>query len=660
VAPFQEKRQNGKSAAKSVWLSRALIQEINIKNCLFSKHKKYPYSPKIQTKYQKQRNKVTMLLRKAKSDYYDKLLNDQSDPRKLWKIINSACGRKGNVRFTPTKLIRENSEVITGDKELADAFNKYFCGIGPNLAAKIQPSAVHPLAYLSELPNRNMPYFDLKPVCVDVVLKKLETLNEHKSPGADNLPAKLLKLSAKALADPFTHVINECLTHGQFPNAMKIAKVIPIYKNKGKQTNCGNYRPISILPILSKILEGIVSEQLQSFLTENNLITPKQFGFLKGKSTKDALIDFTNKTFYSLNNGNCVLGVFIDFSKAFDTINHEILLLKLSHYKFTPNAINWFHSYLNGRTQCVQLNNEISQLEEIKCGVPQGSILGPTLFILYINDLVNHTGCFTPILYADDTNLFFESRNLNGDIDLINLGLDLISNWCIANKLTLNLTKTNYIVMKSHQNNFVLENQVIMNDHPLNLVDSVKFLGITIDSHLTWKTHIRATCSKIRTSTGLIYIASSFLPRHILIKLYNALINSQLIYCIESWGNALPTNLQPLKIIQNKVLRSIYKQTSGSKHLYKRSNILSLDKLYQLRLAELAYDMFKNQTKESAYVTRHSLLSLPLPPSTTQVGHRRVAYRAAACWNGLPADIRRIGGHAAFRSTLRRHLISLG
>jgi len=194
----------------------------------------------------------------------------------------------------------------------------------------------------------------------------------------------------------------------------------------------------------------------------------------------------------------------------------------------------------------------------------------------------------------------------------------------------------------------------------LKQVDSLKFLGVTIDQHLTWKSHIQYICKKIRTSTGLIYHVSSFLPQKILIHLYYALINSNLSYCIESWGNALPTNIQMLKKIQNKVIRTIFNKTEGSDALYKKANILTLDKLYQLRIAELAFKLFENRPDPTSlpFITRHSLLALPLPPSITQIGHRRVEYQATACWNGLPNQIKLITDPYLFRKTLKQHLIS--
>ena len=260
---------------------------------------------------------------------------DESDARKIWKIINSSCGRIPKPNFIPDKLLGPNSESVTGHLNVANALNSFFTDIGPNLAKQIHPVEKSALSFLS---NSSKPKgaFDLSPVCEDVVYSKLISLNVRKSSGIDLIPAKLLKICAKVITTPFTHIINLSINSGTVPDNMKIAKVIPIYKNKGSQTQCGNYRPISILPILSKILENIVNEQMEKFLQDNNILSSKQYGFMKKKCTKDALIEFSNKTMLSLNNGNCILGVFLDFSKAFDTINHSILISKLNIIIFHP------------------------------------------------------------------------------------------------------------------------------------------------------------------------------------------------------------------------------------------------------------------------------------------------------------------------------------
>jgi len=248
----------------------------------------------------------------------------------------------------------------------------------------------------------------------------------------------LVKRSAHFLAAPLTHVINLSSRSGDVPKRMKQARVRAIYKNEGDRKLCGNYRSISILAIYSKILERVVNNQLHSYFSTSKIITPSRYGFHRSKGTLDALIDFTNNSLKALNDGKVVFGVPIDFSKAFDTLDHHILLAKLDGYGFSVQTVKWFKSYPCDRSQSLQLGNTVSEPYQITCGVPQGSILGPSLFVLYMNDLINKTGVFTPILFADDTNLFFVSRSLNDDLPTLNKQLDKIADWCYSNNLTLN------------------------------------------------------------------------------------------------------------------------------------------------------------------------------------------------------------------------------
>lgn len=238
-------------------------------------------------------------------------------------------------------------------------------------------------------------------------------MNEKKATGPDDIPAKFIRMSSAYICTPLTHIINLSLKTSRVPDQMKVARVLALYKNKGSKISASNYRLISILPIFSKILEKTVNCQLQNHLLLNSTIFSNQYGFQKNKGTADALIEFSNNCFSALNDSNSILGTFIDFSKAFDTVNHDILLLKLKIiYNFSDTAILWFKDYLANRNQYVQIVSNKSPKPPVQCGVPQGSM------ILYINDLMLKTNSFQPILFADGTNLFYKSRNLNNEVQM--------------------------------------------------------------------------------------------------------------------------------------------------------------------------------------------------------------------------------------------------
>ena len=663
ACPLVEKSQKVRfEKFETPWFNNKLSKETKKRDKLLRDHLKYPFSPKLRLAYQKQRNYVTSLLRDTKASYYDNLISGISDSKQLWNTINTAIGRKNaiNPKTGLNSLqLDESSPPITNSLGIAEALNSYFTSIGPCLAAKLSYEP-----FESEITHNLKPEssFQLNEVDESVIYKELAQLNVNKAAGPDEIPAKFIKLCGQFILKPFTHVVNLSLKYSIVPTEMKKARVRALYKNKGSKLLPNNYRPISILPVFSKILEKIVNFQLQNFLNVNNVIFPNQYGFQQKKGTADALIQFTNKCFKALNDSECVLGIFIDFSKAFDTVDHTILISKLRNfYDFSDSAVSWFSDYLENREQFVQIDSVKSAPQNIKCGVPQGSILGPTLFILYINDLMLHTNFFEPILFADDTNLFVKSKNLNCLSSEVNENLDAVFKWCNANKLTLNVEKTNIILMKNHQNKFRLENEITMNSAVLRCVDEIKFLGVTINPTLNWEPHLSKLRKDLNKISGLLFVASRFLPKSALILIYNALAHSKLVYCIEAWGNAPATHLKKVFVIQKRMVRTIFKRKprEHSAPYFQNANILPVPQLYTHRICLYAHHTFyQTIIPTRPYDTRRSTLDLPLPPSTSTIGHRQPSYQASAAWNQLPAEIRVIKNTNTFKAVLKQHLLS--
>lgn len=331
-------------------------------------------------------------------------------------------------------------------------------------------------------------------------------------------------------------------------------------------------------------------------------------------------------------------------------------------YKFHSNTVSWFKNYLTNRTQNVQVNRSISSSLPICCGVPQGSILGPTLFLLYINDLAERAPLFQTILFADDTNLFIEGLDINQKVNEINNELSAVSKWCHENKLTLNVSKTNYLQIKNYQNPKTISHPIILNGAQLEQVSSTKFLGITIDQSLSWSNHINNLRAELHKSLGLIYRASSFLPEQLLILLYNSLVNSKIVYCLESWGNAPQTHLNKILVIQKKVIRTIFKKppTEHTVPLFQKAFILPVQQLYLLRISLIAHTTYyqsPNQPPQPYYQTRNTPLTLPIETSTATCGQRQLTYQYSDVWNHLPLNIRSITNKIAFKVALKKYLL---
>ena len=391
-------------------------------------------------------------------------------------------------------------------------------------------------------------------------------------------------------------LFNESFISGTIPDQLKIAKVVPIYKSKGKEC-LDNYQPISILPVFSKMLEKLGYRRLIDFTDINNILFSKQFGFRQKYSTSMALIEFMNDVSRAIESKLVSIGIFLDLSKAFDSVSHSYLLQKLSCYGIRRISLNWFEDYLNNRKQFVIIDQQSSDLCNIVTGIPQGSILGPPLFLLLINDLHYASSKLSSILFADNTTMFLSGKSvqqLNMDLKT---ELEKVSCWFYANKVKVNMTKTNYMVFKGRNIYFdVDELHVQLNDEYLSRVCSTTFVGIYVDEGLNWKTHVNHIASKISRAIGILYVVHTLFPLPILCNLYNTLTLPYLSYANIVWGNCSVTLLNRLLVPQKKAIRLITKSSyrAHTAPLFKRMNILNVNSIYIMQLGQFMFQCKHN------------------------------------------------------------------
>ena len=393
----------------------------------------------------------------------------------------------------------------------------------------------------------------LSPVTPVEIEKLLVTLKDSAT-GWDEINAMFLKTSLNYIRDPLCHVCNMSLEEGIFPSKLKIAKVLPLFKAE-EPSNFNNYRPVSLLRILSNVFEKIMYNRVSDFINQLEILYKFQFGFRKKHYTYLAHLILMDKITKSLENGDKVIGIYLDFSKAFDTVNHDILLQKLYYYGIRGNAYEWFKSYLTDRVQYVTYNGVQSSPKKIQCGVPQGSILGPLLFLLYINDLPNVCAKTMPFLFADDTNLFISRKNSHELYEAANNDLNAISEWLQVNRLSLNVKKTHYMLFSSTK--IMSTNAELKIEAEIfSEVTKTKFLGVIIDNRLNWQHHISYISWKCAKGISIIIKLRKFLNNESLRSLYYAFIYLYLMYCNHFWGNACSVYLNKLSVLQKRLFGS--------------------------------------------------------------------------------------------------------
>ena len=388
--------------------------------------------------------------------------------KKSWQVIKSIINKR---KYCPVNLkFKYNGDVISDGKTVANKFNTFFVNVGESLANEIPFIDRCPSEYIKVEISEN---FFVSAVTEDEIGKIICNFKDSAA-GWDDLRPRIMKLIQSCIKRPLTHICNRSFVTGIFPSELKIANVVPIFKS-GDDMVFSNYRPVSVLPVLSKILERLMYNRLILYINRHDLLYEYQFGFQKGKSTHMALITLIEIS-EALDQGELVIGIFLDFSKAFDTVDHGILLKKLELYGVKDTALKWFDSYLTNRLQYVTYNNIKSDKEKVKCGVPQGSILGPLLFLLYINDLTTVSTTSLSVLFADDTNIFMSGKNLPSMAMALNEQLTAIYEWLCCNKLSLNVLKTHYMIF-TQRNKKVNDISLYINNVSIEGVYVTKFLG---------------------------------------------------------------------------------------------------------------------------------------------------------------------------------------
>ena len=510
------------------------------RNKLFNDLKNEPELAKredIKSKLKIYRNKIKHILRDSKSSYYKKYFrNNANNMKNLWKGINEIISNRKNAKDNINCIEENNSEgsTITDSKEIANKFNKYFT----NIAEKILKTRKYNgnKSYDSYIKNHNF-RFQVTPTNPTEIQHIIEQMNPRKGTGPNSIDSSILRKLSATLATPISNLCNRSLDIGVFPDILKLTRVIPIHKKESK-LNISNYRPIALLSNINKIFEKVMCLRIRNHFENYNLLYNLQFGFREKHSTNHAVVNMVQKIQESINGNKIAIGIFIDLQKAFDTVNHEILINKLDSYGIRGVAKNWIKSYLTNRQQYVFINGQESDKEYLLHGVPQGSVLGPMLFTIYINDMHNCIKNSNSFHFADDTNLLYipekklRNRNL---VRRLNIDLKALDNWLKANKISLNSSKTELVIFRK-KGTIIPKIKVKLNGVSLLPTHCVKYLGLYLDEHLTFDTHITILNAKLRRANNVLAISRHHVPLTNLTQIYYGQFHSHLQYCCQVWG----------------------------------------------------------------------------------------------------------------------------
>ena len=666
--PLIQVKNNASKIPLNPWMTRGLLQSRKHKDKLGLRKLRNP------TEYNIKNFKIFIsiynkTIRAAKKNYYENKFKEVSkDIKRTWDITREALGTR-KIKVGIPNYFKVDAQNIVGPQNIANGFNMFFSSIANELANNITATTKHFSEFLGARMVDNFIFAPVTPQLIKIIVSKLKP---KRSTGPDNISTKLLKEILPTIILPLCHIFNLSLQTGFIPVRFKTAKVIPIYKSGDKHLFT-NYRPISLLSSFSKIIEKIVAQQIYAFLYSKGILYNHQYGFRRGHSTSHVLIQFLNKIHEALNKNvpEYTVGIFLDLKKAFDTVDHDVLLRKLDHYGFRGVSNTWFKNYLTGRFQYVCVDEVNSEKQEIKFGVPQGSVLGPLLFLIFINDLPNSSN-FLTFLFADDTTLQLSSDDAGHLFSQANEQLKEVSVWFQSNKLTLNTSKTRYAVFRSKSMGLPTNLSLKIGNEDISRIGvdmpekSFKFVGHIIDEHLNWTHHIRHVQNKISTGNFFLARAKNFLPCKILLNLYNCLVRPHLEYGILSWGGVGITKLKGILTTQKKAIRNVAGKPSNSHTdpLFNLLNSLKFKDLLRLNSAIFMYK-YKNDLLPRSFQDMFTPCNAPNRTNSYKVIKSRISFLdqfpnayLPKTWNALSIPVKESQTLNVFKKTMKDTLLS--
>ena len=655
--PILTKTVTYKDEAKP-WINDILINQMKIRDKLYKLATRKRIDVQI---YKDFRNLLTNRIRKAKAKYYeDEFRNTSLNIKKTWSTINSVIRKK---KYNTTIEITTDNGLKVQNSEVPDEFVDYFTNIATNLTNQLPNSPTTPAQYLS---NRSVNSFAFFPTNAIEIEDAIKDLNDNGA-GLHKISNSVLKDSISVISPILSDITNLCIQQGYFPHELKTGCITPIHKG-GDKSSVKNYRPVCSLSSLSKIIEKVVHNRMMKFIDQNDILSNKQFGFRKNMGTETALANYIDYILSGLKHKKYTVSIFMDLSKAFDVLNHDILKTKLEHYGFRGNFLNFLMNFIKNREYFVSANGHTSNKRTVNIGVPQGSTLGPLLFLLYINDMVNCSDILKFSLFADDSTASHSDTDLNTTLNTLKDEFSKVLEWLQANKLIINLQKTHMMLFTNKTRPATLS--ININNNVITEINETKFLGVIVDNQLNWNAHIKHISNKVSKSIAILRILRDVFPKHILKMLYLTLTYPYFNYCNLIWGTAYKTNLNPLILLQKKCIRIICRAgyLDHTDPLFKATKLLKLGQIYNLSCAKFIYNCYNSNTYsnfrvrliQNSQIHNHNTRissNLRTPFERLESGTHSFLIRGINIWNKLPDYIKSAKNIIYFKCCLKKLIL---
>jgi hypothetical protein len=666
--------KRNRTRKRAPWICCEVLLAISFRDYWYKRHKAYPNCEFIERNFRRCKNNVTKIVRSCKKRYYSELISRSvGNSRKTWSVLNFLIYNREMKQRAKIKEIQDichTGAMVKEESAICNVFNDFFVSIAENLR--------------NELLRRNNFRQRLSTMRQWVSLTIMATatdfselngvllgINIDSANGTDGIGARLLRCCGSELTEILVRVFNFHLMHGLFPSELKVARTVPIYKS-GSHKLPTNYRPVSVLSNFAKIFEKLIHKRLSDFYDTIGFINRNQFGFVKNSSTSTAAINFVTSIRDSMNNRLYSSAIFIDISKAFDCVSHDILLEKLYKSGVRGKFYDLLESYLTGRTQVVNIGTSNSDRRDVKFGIPQGSVLGPLLFSVFINDIFELPLKGRLQLYADDAVLSYQHCHLDTMFADMQHDLDLISEWFFNNCLSVNASKTKYIIFGHPRTTSSIQGQLKLGFDIIERVTCIRYLGLLIDCRLNWEEHINHIRRKIVSFVGVLHKIKYLIPIRSRLQIFHAHVMSHILYMNAIWNTACEFRMKPLERLMNKAVRAVFYEEYESPmvhtvDLYRRHDLMTLKGLSKLETVTMVYKIKFNLIRHDIALTtnenvhQHDLRNnrnFHLDRFNNNYGKLSIRQHGADVYNKLPRECKDATGFNEFKRRVKKIILT--